>query len=90
MTVVNEKYKHSALTGRIIRCAIEVQKSLGSGFPEVIYQRALKHELDLQRLTFVREMEMPVYYKLEQIGTRKVDFFVEGCIMLELKAVSKL
>lgn len=78
------------LTRKIIGCAIEVHKRLGNGFQEVIYQRALAIEMSLMGLEFVREMEMPVYYREEQIGTRRVDFFVEEIIMVELKALIKL
>ena len=57
---------------------------------EVIYQRALAIEMRLADLSFQREMEMPIYYREEQIGTRRVDFFVEDCIMVELKAMAKI
>ncbi len=79
--------KFEDLTGRIIGCAMEVHKRLGNGFQEVIYQRALQIEMGLARLDFVREMEMPIFYREEEIGTRRVDFFVESKIMVELKAV---
>jgi GxxExxY protein len=59
-------------------------------FQEVIYQRALAIEMSKQDLSFVREMEMPIFYDNEAIGSRRVDFFVEGKIMVELKALSKL
>lgn len=78
------------ITRRIIGCAIEVHKRLGNGFQEVIYQRALEIEMRLDGLSFEREMEMSVFYRDHPIGTRRVDFFVEGKIMLELKAVIKL
>ena len=78
------------LTRKIIGCAIEVHKRLGNGFQEVIYQRALEIEMKLAVLNFTREMEMPVYYREYEIGTRRVDFFVEGKIMVELKAIIKL
>jgi len=86
----NEKYPLSDLTGRIIKCAIEVHKHLGNGFQEVIYQRALAIEFDLQNVPFEREFEMPLFYKGTQIGTRRVDFFVDGKVMLEIKAVTQL
>jgi GxxExxY protein len=86
----NEKYSLSDLTGKIIKCAIEVHRQLGSGFQEVIYQRALAIEFGLQNIPFDREFEMPIFYKGEQIGTRRVDFFVEGKVMVELKAVIQL
>ena len=78
------------LTRRIIGCAMEVHKRLGNGFQEVIYQRALAIEMDIEGLSFEREMEMPVHYRDHAIGTRRVDFFVENRIMVELKAVIKL
>lgn len=74
-------------TSRIIGCAMRVHSALGNGFQEVIYQRALAIEMKLESLSFQREMEMPIYYRDEQIGTRRVDFFVEGEIMVELKAI---
>ena len=86
----NEKYPLSDLTGKIIKCAIEVQKHLGNGIQEVIYQRALAIEFALQQVPFEREFEMPLYYKGEHIGTRRVDFFVAGKVMVEIKAVIQL
>ncbi len=78
------------LTHKIIGCAMQVHSTLGNGFQEVIYQRALAIELSFQKLSFEREKEMPIFYRGEQIGTRRVDFFVEEQVMVELKAVEKL
>jgi GxxExxY protein len=78
------------VTRKIIGCAMQVHNTLGSGFQEVIYQRALAIEMRYAGLSFEREMEMPIFYRDEQIGTRRVDFFVEDCVMVELKATSKL
>lgn len=69
---------------------MQVHNTLGSGFQEVIYQRALAIELTLNGLTFEREKEMPIFYREEQIGLRRVDFFVENIVMVELKAVGLL
>lgn len=88
-SVVKTNYKYSELTGKIIGCAMEVHKILGSGFQEVIYQRALAKEMMLQGVGFSREHEMPIFYKEEQIGTRRVDFLIEDVISVELKAVTK-
>ncbi|MBK7871987.1 MAG: GxxExxY protein [Saprospiraceae bacterium] len=87
--MIKEEYKYSELTGRIIGCAMEVHTLLGNGFQEVIYQRALAYEMELQGLNFIREQEMEVFYKTRQVGTRRVDFLVEGCISVELKALIK-
>lgn len=88
--MINEHYKHSALTGGIIGCAMKVHSTLGNGFQEVIYQRALAIELRSAGFPFEREMEMSIFHQGEKIGTRRVDFFVAGKVMVELKAVSKL
>lgn len=84
------KYKHSDLTGRIIKCAIEVHSVLGNGFQEFIYQRAMNYELEQEGLHFAEEFSMPVMYKNMQLGTRRVDFLVENKICVELKAVIEL
>ncbi len=88
--MLNEDYKYSEFTGKIIRCAMKVHSALGNGFQEVIYQRALAIEMAEAALAFSREHEMPIYYKNQQIGTRRVDFLVEEVISVELKALSAL
>lgn len=82
--------KHKELTYKIIGCAMEVHKQLGNGFQEVIYQRALAIEMQMQNIEFSREHEMHIQYKGYDIGTRRVDFFVENKIMVEIKAVINL
>lgn len=82
--------EYEELTHRIIGCAMKVHRILGNGFQEVIYQRALAVELENQGLGFQREMEMTILYEGIDIGTRRVDFFVENLIMVELKALIKL
>lgn len=78
------------ITHKIIGCGMQVHNTLGNGFQEVIYQRALAIEMTYAELGFQREMEMPIFYREEQIGTRRVDFFVEECVMVELKALEKI
>jgi len=90
MEIVNDKYPLSELTGKIIGCAMEVHKTLGNGFQEVIYQRAMAIEMKNKQIDFSREHEMDIFYKGEHIGQRRVDFFVEGKVMVELKAVIRL
>jgi GxxExxY protein len=86
----NKNYKYSDITGKIIRCAMNVHGILGNGFQEVIYQRALAIEFQINNIHFEREKEMDIHYKGKKIGTRRVDFFAEEKIMVELKAVSQL
>ena len=88
--MIKEEYKFSAITQRIIGCAMKVHRTLGNGFQEVIYQRAMAIEMTRQGLPFVREMEMLLFYENHKIGTRRVDFFVDGKIMVELKAITAL
>jgi GxxExxY protein len=85
-----EEYLHSELTGKIIGCAMEVHKTLGNGFQEVIYQRALDIELKQQGINASREHEMDIFYKGIKIGNRRADFFVEEKVMVEIKAVVQL
>ncbi len=82
--------QYEDVTHHIIGAAMKVHSALGSGFQEIIYQRALEIELSYWELTFEREKEMPIFYRNQQIGTRRVDFFVENVVMVELKAVVQL
>ena len=86
----NDSYKYSDITGKVIGCAMEVHRYLGNGFQEVIYQRALALEMQQQDLNFSLEHEMQIKYKGVDIGTRRVDFFVEEKVMVEIKAVIQL
>jgi GxxExxY protein len=87
---VNQENLYKEITGRIIGCAMKVHSALGNGFQEVIYQRALAIEMKYAGLNFEREKEMEVYYRGVLIGSRRADFFVEGKIMVELKALVAL
>ncbi|MGO9481703.1 MAG: GxxExxY protein [Candidatus Kryptoniota bacterium] len=88
--MIKEEYKFSAITEKIIGCAMKVHSTLGNGFQEVIYQRALAIELSNAGIDFLREVEMPIHYAGEEIGTRRADFVVDGKIMMELKALIAL
>ena len=88
--MIKEEYKYSELTKKIIGCDMKVHSALGNGFQEVIYQRTLEIEMADEEINFIREFEMQVYYKQIQIGTRRVDFLVEGVVSVELKAVIQL
>jgi GxxExxY protein len=88
--MIKEEYKYSEITEKIIGCAMRVHSALGNGFQEVIYQRAMEIEMTDSGLHFSREHEMPVYYKKQLIGTRRVDFLVEEVVSVELKAIITL
>ena len=82
--------KYEELTHQIIGCAMKVHSVLGTGFQERIYQRALAIEFGLLGIAFEQEKEMDIYYGRIVIGKRRVDFFVEGEIMVEIKARTML
>ncbi len=79
--------QHEDITRTIIGCAMAVHRALGNGFQEVVYQRALGVEMELREINFEREKEVPLFYKDHEVGTRRMDFFVENQVMVELKAV---
>ena len=87
---MRKEHKYSELTGQIIGCAMTVHSALGNGFQEVIYQRALEIEMADQGMPFSREHVMPIYYKGQHIGTRRVDFLVSNVVSVELKAIIQL
>ncbi len=78
------------LTHKIIGCAMEVHRVLGPGFQEYIYQRALAIEMRNAGIRFEEEFELSIFYKGEKIGLRRVDFWIEQKISLEIKAKSEL
>jgi len=88
--MIKKEYKYSELTSKVIGCAMTVHSELGNGFQEKIYQRALEIEMADQGIDFSREYEMPIYYKGQQIGTRRVDFLVQGTVSVELKVIIQL
>lgn len=69
---------------------MKVHSTLGNGFQEVIYQRALAIEFRNAQISFERELEVPIYYSEEHIGTRRVDFLVENSVLVELKAITQI
>jgi GxxExxY protein len=88
--MIKPDYKYKEITESIIGASMKVHSALGNGFQEVIYQRALQIEMEDSGIKFRREFEMPIYYKGKEIGLRRVDFFVENKIMVELKAIIQL
>jgi GxxExxY protein len=78
------------ITEEIIACAIRVHRALGPGFLESIYEEALAVEFALSGIQFVRQHPTPLFYRDHQIGEHRLDFLVEGKILVELKAVSRL
>lgn len=82
--------KYSDITEKIIGCAMKVHSKLGSGYPEVIYQRCLAIEFDRIGLKYEKEKHLHIYYDEFIVGGRRVDFMVEEKIVVELKALAEL
>jgi GxxExxY protein len=84
------KEQQDNITHKIIGCAMEVHNTLGNGFQEVVYQRCLSIELNENQVQHQREVEMPIFYKGEEVGLRRADFLIMDEIMVELKAITVL
>src|SRR6202158_137344 len=82
--------RHSEITQPIIAAAIQVHRELGPGFLESIYEEALAVEFALSGIQFIRQHPVPLFYRDHQIGEHRLDFLVEGKIVVELKAVEAL
>jgi GxxExxY protein len=77
------------LTERIIGCAIDVHRTLGPGLLESAYECALSIELASGGLQFLRQVECPVDYRGQRVGSYRFDLLVEGSVLVEVKSVEK-
>ena len=75
-----------SITRVVIGCAMGVHRELGSGYLEVVYERALGIELKSKGVRFERQVSFPVNYKGQLIGSYIADMVVAGCVIIELKA----
>lgn len=80
----------SALTGQVIGAAMKVQRILGAGYLETVYLRALARELERQGIAAVCHEHIQVWYEGIVVGDFVADMVVEGCVLVELKAVRAL
>jgi GxxExxY protein len=79
------------LTQRVLGAAIEVHRALGPGLLESAYEECLCHELQLRRLTFDRQVDLPIAYKGIRLDCGyRLDIAVQNSVILELKSVEKL
>jgi GxxExxY protein len=84
------KTKHWDITQKIIECSMNVHNSIGCGFQEIIYHNALRIEFTHQHMLHKGEVDIPIFYRGIQVGTRRVDFIVNDLVMIEIKACSEL
>ena len=85
-----EEFLYKNLSYSVVGAAMGVHRLLGSGFSEKIYQKALEHELTLRQIPFARQMPIAVEYKDITAGKYRMDFAVDGKIIVEIKALSAL
>lgn len=79
------------LTEKVIGCAIEVHRVLGPGLLESTYQQCLGHELSANQIPFRAEVGLPVDYKEVRLDCGyRLDFLVDGRLIIELKAVDEV
>jgi GxxExxY protein len=80
--------KSSGLTHTIIGAAMEVHRSLGPGYLESICRNALLHELQLRGIETTSELQVEITYKDLIVGKHRLDLFVGGMVVVELKAIT--
>ena len=82
--------KHGLITDQILRVFYEVYNELGHGFLESVYHRSLKLALESVGLRVASKVPIPVWFRGIRVGRFEADVLVEGCVLLELKAVRTL
>jgi GxxExxY protein len=88
--MITQKYLDE-LTYEIVGAAIEVHKEMGSGLLESVYHECFKEELTHRKINFFTELKIPVAYKTKELAIDfRCDFFVEQCLVVELKAVQEM
>lgn len=85
-----EDLKYADLTQSIINACMKIHTTLGMGFMEMIYHRALIVELEIRNILFQSEQELPIYYEGRLLGKRRLDLLVDRKVLVELKATSEL
>jgi GxxExxY protein len=78
------------VTGDIISAAIEVHRLLGPGLLESVYERAMALELGLRSMQFIRQLQVPTYYKDELVGESRFDLLVANHVVVELKSIAEI
>jgi GxxExxY protein len=81
---------HADITWEIIGAAMEVHNTLGSGFLEKVYEKALLEEFRLRNIAVQSQVKIPIHYKKVVICKHILDLVVEGLVVVELKAVKDL
>lgn len=86
----NKDFLYVDLTDKIIKSAITVHKTIGPGFNEIIYERALIKQLEKDGMNYENQKRIDIYYLEEKIGYHFLDLIVDNKVIVELKAISDL
>lgn len=78
------------LTHTVIGCAYKVHNALGGGFLERVYENALKLELEKRRINVRQQIKLPVWYEGHRVGVYYPDLWIEGELIVEIKAAFTL
>lgn len=78
------------LSKRVIGIAIDVHRALGPGYTESIYEKALCMEFDSIGMPYVNQLPIEVVYKDSIVGEGRIDFLIEGKLIVEIKSVGSL
>jgi GxxExxY protein len=85
------RVRHQKFSYKVIGACFEVHRQLGCGFLEGVYQEALKHELNLRKVPFIKEKKININYKGKILDKYYyADFICYDAILIELKALSSL
>lgn len=84
------KLLHKELSYNLIGAAMEVHKTLGPGFLERTYQKAYEAELKVQKISFVAQKKIKIFYRNIDLGFQVLDLVVDGKIIIEIKAILEI
>jgi GxxExxY protein len=90
MNTETHRFKHGEITQKVIGVFFDVFNELGHGFLESVYEKSLELALNAIGIDVRRKIEIPVWFRRSQVGDFEADMLVEGCVLLELKAVRRL
>lgn len=83
--------RENPISKTIVDCAFKVHKTIGPGLLESAYEECMEKEFIKRGVPYKRQFEMPIYYNDGRLKTPyRVDFLVDDCVIVELKAVDKL
>ena len=83
-------FSGDSLTRMILGCAFRVHTTLGPGFVESVYQRALVVDFQSEGLDVTVEKYIPIFYRIERVGRHFLDIVVEERVIIEVKAVEAI